>query len=144
MNFKTSSFEARTNYQIKQTELKSAKKFEVAFFVDARTLHFYTHTHARTLHTRIYARHTYGARFIVPSLTSLGGDNKGGDNYGTHTNFENRWTTYQMYLKRLIALWDTTFTLKLARFGEAPWVAKNRAPSSFPDLAARCKRASPV
>ena len=120
MNFKIlcKSFEARTKpYQIKQTESKSAKKWqrssifhwfwinlhkfciinefqnfcvqvlkpapsptdknkteskigqendrEVAFF------HwFWARTHGRHGHT-----HTYGARFIVPSLTSLGGDN---------------------------------------------------------------------
>ena len=68
MNFKIvcRSFEAHTKlYQIKQTESKSAKKWQSSFFID-----FWARTDRHT------DTHTYGARFIVPSLTLLGGDNK--------------------------------------------------------------------
>ena len=53
----------------KKNQNRSTNEGEVAFFV---ILHARTDTHT---HTYMYA-HTYGARFIVPSRTSFGGDNK--------------------------------------------------------------------
>ena len=66
MNFKIlcRSFEAPTKpYQIKQNQNRPRNDREEANF-NILSPHGRTHTH------------TYGARFIVPSLTSLGGDNK--------------------------------------------------------------------
>ena len=75
MNFKIlcRSFEAPTQpYQIKQTESKSAKKWQRR----SKFKHFesvWTDGQTNTLwHTHT---HTHGARFIVPSRTSFGGDN---------------------------------------------------------------------